>query len=66
MALACLLQGIADHENKVLPVWPSTLSELNSDFTTGRGRIFFGFLLIAPLLVSRSGPEQQHLGVPLY
>ena len=29
----------------VLPRWPSTVSEINSDFNSGRGRLFFGFML---------------------
>lgn len=31
--------------------WPSTISELNSDFTSARGRLFFGFMLATATLL---------------
>ncbi len=48
-----LISAIADvchnpegnQEDGVLPRWPSTVSEINSDFGSGRGRLFFGFML---------------------
>ena len=50
-----LMSAIADvchnpegtREDGVLPRWPSTVSEINSDFSSGRGRLFFGFMLVS-------------------
>ena len=50
-----LMSAIADvchnpegtREEGVLPRWPSTVSEINSDFSSGRGRLFFGFMLVS-------------------
>ena len=49
-----IVAGYIDLESGDLLVWPSSLSEAMSDFQTGRGRIFFGFLFVAPLLLFAS------------
>ena len=46
-----ILAATSDLASGSLVIWPSTLSELCSDFTTGRGRIFFGCLILAAMLV---------------
>jgi hypothetical protein len=60
--------GIVDHpehgyEHLTLTRWPSTISELNSDWQSSRGRLFFGFMLAtaALLYVSRMPDELDRL-----
>ena len=66
--------GIADDPNAgyaegTLTRWPSTVSELNSDWQSARGRLFFGFMLVTAglLYVSRMPdhldrlPFERHL-----
>jgi hypothetical protein len=46
-------------DNPGLVRWPSTVSELGSDFSTGRGRLFLAFMLITgALLLSAQVPYQ--------
>jgi hypothetical protein len=58
---ACAIIHHPEHgyEHLTLTRWPSTISELNSDWQSARGRLFFGFMLAtaALLYVSRM-PEQ--------
>ena len=37
--------------SKSLTRWPSTVSELNSDWSTGRGRLFFSFMLVTSVML---------------
>ena len=46
--------GHGDLETGDLVAWPSSLSEAMSDFETGRGRVFFGFLFVSPMLLFAS------------
>ena len=60
--------GIVAHPERgyelgTLTRWPSTISELNSDWQSARGRLFFGFMLAtaALLYVSRMPDELDRL-----
>eukprot|EP01043_Picozoa_sp_COSAG02_P076061 COSAG02_NODE_15978_length_1123_cov_1.556641_2_plen_204_part_00 len=56
--------GIVDHpehgyDHLTLTRWPSTISELNSDWQSARGRLFFGFMLAtAALLYASRMPDE--------
>ena len=51
---AAIFAGYEDLTSGDLIAWPSSLSEAMSDFETGRGRVFFGFLFVSPLLIFAS------------
>ena len=42
---------LCNADNDQFQRWPSTVSELNSDFRTGRGRIFFGSMLMTSVFL---------------
>ena len=54
-----------DYSEGKLTRWPSTISELNSDWQSARGRLFFGFMVAASglLFVSRTPYELDTLPV---
>lgn len=59
VASAAEVCGIMEHANAqystaTLTHWPSTISELNSDWQSSRGRIFFGFMLSTAALLFAS------------
>ena len=51
------------YRDGVLTRWPSTISELNSDWASARGRLFFGFMLVTSglLYLSRMPDELDRL-----